>query len=124
MSENTMIARALVVMVAVVALGVVGVLFGVRSDSAYAQVADRAGNYLAVTGTISGRNEQVLYLIDTREQMMIVYKYDAIERVLYRLAETNLQEDMQQSKLLLETTGPGAVPDRNSAKQRRAVKRR
>ena len=118
MSENTLIARALTAMVAVVALGVVGALVGVRNDRADAQVVDRAGNYIAVTGTVAGRNEQVLYLINTRDNLMIVYKYDGTERILYRLAETNVDGDFQLAKQQLDATGVGAVQDRYSVERR------
>jgi len=118
MSENTLIARALTAMVAVVALGVVGALIGVRNDRAEAQIVDRAGNYLAVTGTVAGRNEQVLYLINTRDNIMVVYKYDGTERILYRLAETSLEGDFQQAKLQMEATGMGAVQDKYSLERR------
>jgi len=103
MSENPLFTKALFILVAVLIIGMVAIIIGARPGPAYAQVADRAGNYLAVTGTLATRGEQVLYLINTREQIMIVYKYDASSKTLLNLATTNLERDISEAKLFLET---------------------
>lgn len=103
MSEKTLLTKAVFVLVAVLILGMVGIIIGVRPDPTYAQVVDRSGSYLAVTGTTATRGEQVLYLINTREQIMIVYKYDTTNRTLANLATTNLERDFEDAKTFLES---------------------
>jgi len=118
MSENVVLTRAVVALVAVVALSTLAVLVGVRTDKAYGQVADRAGSFMAVTGAVSTRGEQVVYLVDTREQIMIVYKYDDTRKALLNIAQTNVEADINQAKLILEES-PGALTDEHRFKKPR-----
>ena len=54
--------------------------------------SDRAGDYLAVTGQI-GANEQVLYVINTRTDQMLVLRYYRVRQHIEVLGMTNLLRD-------------------------------
>jgi len=57
----------------------------------------RAGDYLMVAGGVSGRESDVVYLIDTVNEEMVVLGYDTPNRKLDGLAFRNLAADMQQA---------------------------
>jgi len=118
MSEKTLLTKALFLLVAVLILGMVAILIGVRPEPTYGQVVDRSGSYLAVTGTTATRGEQVLYLINTREQIMIVYKYDTTNRTLSNLATTNLERDFEDAKAFLESEEGAALKRRSRTRYR------
>ncbi len=54
--------------------------------------SDRAGDYLAVTGQI-GANEQVVYLVNTRTDQMLVLRYYRVRKYVEVLGMQNLSMD-------------------------------
>lgn len=60
-------------------------------NRAEAQVADRAGEYVAVTGHVSSA-QAVLYLVNTRSDRMCVFFWDRSYNTLQLLANVDLKE--------------------------------
>lgn len=60
-------------------------------NRAEAQVADRAGEYLGVTGHVSS-TEAVLYLVNTRLDRLTVLFYSRTYKRLERFANVDLRE--------------------------------
>lgn len=78
------------------------VLLQTRPTPAYASgMADRGGDYILITGELWDR-EELLYLIDAREQRLLTYKYDlnrkTIKRTAGQLLENYFSPQSKKSK--------------------------
>ena len=75
----------------IVANAVLMVMLVFSFNGAQAQVADRGGEYLGVTGQITS-TDQVLYLVNTRLDRMCVFFYSPISERVELYGNVDLKE--------------------------------